>query len=218
MKKILLNLIFIQALTAYDIFEAVDRGDTKQVRAFIDNGENIHGQDGYGWTLLHIAAANGDKIIASILINRGIHINATDNHGYTPLHRSIANGHIDIAMLFIDNPLCDHTIEDENNETAEDIARMKGYIELADILSNRPINLNDRINESGIKGAYVRTIDRIGVREDQLDSIPRDLREHITNIIYADETYSDSDGAFGFEDSVSQDSVSQDSMSQDSDS
>lgn len=198
MKKILLNLIFIQALTAYDIFEAVERENVKQVRTFIANGENINIQDIYGWTLLHVVAANGNEIIASILISNGADINAIDNHGYTPLHRAIANGETDVASFFIDSPLCDHTIKDKNHKTAENIARMKGYTDLANILANRPIIFNDRIDESGIIGAYIRTIDRIGVREDQLDAIPVDLREHITNIIYDDELCDDSDGAFGF--------------------
>ena len=83
---------------------AVGRGDTKNVKAYLDKGGNVNLQDEPGMTPLHHAVngnwngANFDTI--KLLIDRGANVNAIDDTHHTPLHMC---NNKEVAELLIDN-------------------------------------------------------------------------------------------------------------------
>ena len=82
----------------------VSQGNTKAVKAFLDEGGNVNLQDEPGMTPLHHAVngnwdgTNFDTI--NLLINRGADVNAIDDTHHTPLHMA---SNEEIAELLINN-------------------------------------------------------------------------------------------------------------------
>ena len=82
----------------------VNKGNTKAVKAFLDEGGNVNLQDEPGMTPLHHAVngnwdgTNFDTI--NLLINRGADVNAIDDTHHTPLHMA---SNEEIAELLINN-------------------------------------------------------------------------------------------------------------------
>ena len=82
--------------------EAVDRGDTEQVRSLLADGANVNVTGKLlSATPLHRAAEPGNLRIAELLIARGADANAWDEGNATPLHRAAAAGRKEMVDLLI---------------------------------------------------------------------------------------------------------------------
>src|SRR5579872_4003774 len=62
------------------------------VKLLLSYGANIKALDGYGWTMLHWAALDGQTDVAKQALNAGIDINAKDHDGHTALIIGLENG------------------------------------------------------------------------------------------------------------------------------
>jgi ankyrin repeat protein len=78
---------------------AVESGDVRIVRLFIDNGAHINAPKTDGQTPLHIACECGHKDVVELLISKGADINAKDNKGKTALSLAKESGHTEIVEL-----------------------------------------------------------------------------------------------------------------------
>lgn len=63
--------------------------------------KDINGQDEYGRTLLHGAAAEGQVDAVETLIALGADLNSKDNQGDTPLHRAAAELQVEAVKVLI---------------------------------------------------------------------------------------------------------------------
>ena len=65
----------------------------------VKHGTDINLPDKSGWTPLHLAAANGDQVLAEVLVTRGADLNALNNNGQTPLDLAQEHGQAEIAAM-----------------------------------------------------------------------------------------------------------------------
>ena len=73
-----------------DIFTAIERGDLARVKAFIQEGMNIDGVDGFGYAPVHTASADHQDAILSYLIEKGADLNLPDRKGGSTLLHYVA--------------------------------------------------------------------------------------------------------------------------------
>jgi ankyrin repeat protein/serine/threonine protein kinase len=79
------------------VYQAVERGDTKTVRHYLDLGISANSRVN-NQNLLHLA---GSKEVAELLIDRGADVKAKDVFGLTPLHFAAAYDRIEVAQTLI---------------------------------------------------------------------------------------------------------------------
>ena len=87
-----------------EIHEAVKNNDGAKVRDLIKNNPDlVFSKDKYGFTALHLAAANGYRDIVEFLLTTNAEVNSKDNAGSTPLHQAAAaeGQHSDIVELLL---------------------------------------------------------------------------------------------------------------------
>ena len=79
------------------VFKAVEQGDTKTVRHYLDLGISANTRID-NLNLLHFA---GSKEVAELLIAKGADVKAQDTFGFTPLHFAAASDRIKLAKMLI---------------------------------------------------------------------------------------------------------------------
>jgi ankyrin repeat protein/serine/threonine protein kinase len=79
------------------VINAVEQGDTKTVRHYLDLGISANSRVG-NYNLLHFA---GSKEVAELLIAKGVDVNAKGTHGATPLHIAAMFDRIKVAQTLI---------------------------------------------------------------------------------------------------------------------
>jgi len=62
---------------------------------------NIFSRNGYGDTLVILAAIQGRVDIVELLLDKGVDINAKGEHGYTAPHEAIGQKHYYLALYLI---------------------------------------------------------------------------------------------------------------------
>jgi uncharacterized protein len=84
---------------------------------------------------LHAAAAQCERELMKLLLDRGADPNAKQQLDYTPLHASAGRGDVDTARLLIERG-ADVGAKASDGKTAADLARERGFDELAAWLDN----------------------------------------------------------------------------------
>lgn len=83
---------------------AAARGDTPQVRAYLQSGSPLEGRDAAGWTPIMHAAGSGNIETVRALIAQGANVNATDPQGNTTIYYALEYAwSVDTAKLLKDN-------------------------------------------------------------------------------------------------------------------
>ncbi len=77
----------------------IKRGDESALRAFLDAGLDPNLANQNGWTLLMLAAIEGDVPIARLLIEKGADVNARNNKEETALTLATHRGYTLFAEL-----------------------------------------------------------------------------------------------------------------------
>jgi hypothetical protein len=123
----------------------------EEVQQYLNDGGDVNRRTEAGQTLLHIAADNSQMDTVRLLVSGGADINAKGYHGYTPLHLAVdmdcntQSGRDDsratelpVAKFLIDAG-ADESVQDDDGETARDIAVAYGKAEadLYDSISRR---------------------------------------------------------------------------------
>lgn len=92
----------------------------------LNNGLNIYP--------IHLAVAANHTDITRMLIEHNVQLNVQQSSGITPLHYAAKHGNPDMLLLLLENG-ADLTISMEDGSYPSDLAREKGFDELAEILS-----------------------------------------------------------------------------------
>lgn len=101
---------------------AAYHGDTKTIRAFLNNGVNPTIQDPSGNTALCYAAQNGHTDTVFALIQGGADITAQNPHQDTALHAAAARGHASVVALLLKQGI-DANVHNLAGKTAYDLAQ-----------------------------------------------------------------------------------------------
>lgn len=81
---------------------AIARGHLKVVQTMIEHEQfHIHAKSSDDFTLLHIAAQNGDLEIIKILVNNGADVHARNRQGSKPIHIAAREDHIVVVEYFL---------------------------------------------------------------------------------------------------------------------
>ena len=118
---------------AKSLHQAAVDGDMNNVKALISSGADINGKNMMGWTPLHAAVRNQQKIVAEFLIGKGADVNAKNNSGQTPLHFAIEFGQKDVVELMIAKG-ADVNAMGSRGENALSMAQKRGDKEIVDLL------------------------------------------------------------------------------------
>lgn len=111
-------------------------GKDEVARYLVLKGANVNlpSQNGFNVFPLHSAVAGNFVSISKMLIENGAEINIVQQSGLTPLHSAAQNGNIELIILLLEKG-ADVTIRMEGGKLAADLAKEKGYDEIAEILS-----------------------------------------------------------------------------------
>ena len=132
--------------TMSEAIQAVRSGDVEAVKSFLnDNSDLVFSRDCEGNTLLHFAAAKGQKDIASILLANNAAVDARGTNGMTPLHWAANNGHTDMAKFLLANKAAIDAKE-INGMTPLQFASVKNLIQVVSVLvaSNADVNAKSK--------------------------------------------------------------------------
>jgi len=83
------------------LHEAVKKGDTFAVRCFLLRGADVNVKE-HDCTVLHAAAALGQKEVAELLIDKGADVDAKNQNCETPLHLAAMYCKTELAELLIE--------------------------------------------------------------------------------------------------------------------
>ncbi|MDR0517651.1 MAG: ankyrin repeat domain-containing protein [Fibromonadaceae bacterium] len=87
-----------------DIFEAVKKGTTEDVRYFVEQkGTDVNTKDADGWIPLHHAAKSNSNVeVLKYLVSQGADVNAKSNVGKIPLHYAAGdNSNVDVSKYLV---------------------------------------------------------------------------------------------------------------------
>jgi ankyrin repeat protein len=90
-------------LTFDDCHQAIKKGDVVGLRRAIDLGEvdpNLSNR--FSWTLLMMAALEGNTALAGLLLERGAAVNSVNDFGESALWLAAHKGHLPIVRLLLE--------------------------------------------------------------------------------------------------------------------
>ena len=133
--------------------------------------------------LIHDAIRDNNLELIKDLMENGYDINAKDNHGNTPLHTAVRYLYKDIIQVLIENPLCDHTITNDDNKTPKDLIKIIINENILLILNNA-LSVKQKITNlehGGLVLLAAKVTNRIGISKNELLTIPYNIRPLIIN-------------------------------------
>ena len=95
---------------------------------------NLPSKNGFGVYPLHSAVAGNYTEIARMLIENNAQVNVKQQAGVTALHSAAQNGNIDLLILLLEHG-ADVGIRMEGGKLPADLAREKGFLEIAEALA-----------------------------------------------------------------------------------
>lgn len=95
---------------------------------------NLPSNNGFNVFPLHSAATGNYTDIARLLVENGAQVNVVQQAGATPLHSAAQHGNLELLILLLEYG-AEVNIRMEGGKLAADLAREKGFEEIADALS-----------------------------------------------------------------------------------
>ena len=80
---------------------AIKKGDVISLRHALDAGMTPDLSNQFAWTLLMLAAIEGNTAIADLLISRGADVNRANNFGDTSFSLAVAGHHSQLAKILL---------------------------------------------------------------------------------------------------------------------
>ena len=79
----------------------IKKGDLISLRQQLDEGTSAKLSNQFSWTLLMLAANEGNLPMAELLISRGADVNAVNDYGETALSLAACGGHIQLVRALL---------------------------------------------------------------------------------------------------------------------
>lgn len=101
----------------------------------VDQGANVNlaATNAMQVAALHAAVAARSVWIARMLAKAGANVNQPQQQGWRPLHAAAQNGDAEMVKLLLEHG-ADRTLRADNNQTALDLALLKGHAQVAALL------------------------------------------------------------------------------------
>jgi cytohesin len=103
--------------------------------SLLAQGADVNASDADLMTVLHWAAWSGHTPNVVKLLEKGAALQARNRNGWTALHLAAKNGHASTVEALLERGADVYSIDDQT-ETAIQEAKVKGYNEIAEMLSN----------------------------------------------------------------------------------
>ena len=84
-----------------NLYRAIQAGDLDQIKRHLYWGTHINTPDAAGVYPLHVAATQGEVVIAETLIDHGADMEARDAAGHTPLYLALREGKTQVGQLLV---------------------------------------------------------------------------------------------------------------------
>jgi ankyrin repeat protein len=144
MRRSFMPILLLIALTACgdsapdqpppeDIWQAVNQGDSGEVKRFIEEGADVNDRDQYGNRLIGYACELQVMDLVELLLERGANPNFGHDRRKAPLHIAAFKGDAKLASLLLKHR-ARVNIVDKYGRTPLDIAEDKGYKEVSAVL------------------------------------------------------------------------------------
>ena len=111
-------------------------GDPLEVKALIEEGEDVDATTPDGATALHAAAERGFDEIMKILADAGGQVGRTFADGRTALELAAQNGHVETVRVLLDNG-ADPNVQNEEGFAALHSAAQRGHLDVISLLLSR---------------------------------------------------------------------------------
>ena len=86
-------------MTFVQAHRAIKRGQIAELEKAVGVAIDVNTPNRFGWTLLMLAAIEGNTRIGSLLIKRGAQVTALNNVGESPLSLAAHGGHLPFVKL-----------------------------------------------------------------------------------------------------------------------
>ena len=90
-------------MTFDQMHKLIKKGDLMAVRAALDGGVDVNVSNRFSWTLLMLAAIEGDSPISELLISRGANVEKANSAGETALSLAACGGHLRLIRTLLAN-------------------------------------------------------------------------------------------------------------------
>jgi ankyrin repeat protein len=114
---------------------AAESGHVAMVRVLLEGGANLESTDAFRSSALHHAVLEGHLDVCRLLLDWGANVDPMDEWNETPLHDAVKLGHYRVAKLLVERG-ADVRLKNDDGLTASDVARIKGYKEMAQWLDS----------------------------------------------------------------------------------
>ena len=119
-------------------------GKVREVRKWIEKGENVSQFDDYGNTALHLAAEKGLRGVCKVLLDAGADINQRNSSvGWAAVHYAAYEGHADVLRMLIAHGAIPD-LQDKSGDTPETFATEWQNAECVAILREATAARRDR--------------------------------------------------------------------------
>jgi ankyrin repeat protein len=175
--------------TKPDIFEAIMAGNIARMTELLDaNFELSRSRSADGRTPLHYAAAAGNLEMVTRLITRGAELSAPpESPLLAAIDRPDREAATAIAQFLIMNA-SDPNARTRDGRTALQLARSRGYTDIADLLIHRGAAVADpgKIEVAWYGRRYIQDLQGKSVKRDDLNGLPWTLVNQFASLSHTD--------------------------------
>ena len=118
------------------LLNAVNKGDTDELRRLVEAGADVNAANDAGVTPLMNAGGMGNKEAVELLIQKGANVNHRTSGNYTPLMQAALVGNTEIVRILLDAG-ADPTVKDTGGRTALNYAEDQKHNDVVQLIRKK---------------------------------------------------------------------------------